>query len=276
MNRKKYFLCCVVLLGLASCSDQLLDRELMKVERPVNQVVDEYHYYLEKARWGDGEACMKLADYYRQGIYVKSDFISMSVMLLMAEQYSGKKMMYDYLNSLPQEDHYRLLFESLDCYDMGRTDVVLENAEKIISIGSPDGYILKGLVSVDQGNKAAGLESITYGAEQGSTLGKLMICMFPSLSGTGDYSNLKKLEQLAEDHPIAYRVLGDIYAGMVCDSIFDEELAVDYYRKSEEHGFLGKRGADTMLKLINDVGAQPKDPDEIYKLKILSGIREGD
>ena len=276
MNRKKYFLCCVVLLGLASCSDQLLDRELMNVERPVNQVVDEYHYYLEKARWGDGGACMKLADFYRQGIHVKSDFISMSVMLLMAEQYSGKKMMYDYLNSLPQEDNYRLLFESLDCYEIGRTDVVLENAEKIISMGSPDGYILKGLVSIEKGDKAAGLESITYGAEQGSTLGSLMTCLFSSMSGMGGYSNLKKLEQLAEDHPIAYRVLGDIYAGMVCDSIFDKKLAVDYYRKSEEHGFLGKRGADTMLKLINDVGAQPKDPDEIYKLKILSGIREGD
>ena len=50
---KKIVLCYVVILGLASCSDQLTERELVNNIQSINQVNDEFHYYVEKARWGN-------------------------------------------------------------------------------------------------------------------------------------------------------------------------------------------------------------------------------
>jgi len=66
MNMKKICLFIMVLLGLASCSDQLTVSEKENVVQPATQVDDEYHYYLEKARWGEAGAYVKLADFYRE------------------------------------------------------------------------------------------------------------------------------------------------------------------------------------------------------------------
>ena len=44
-------------------------------------------HYLEKARWGDADTYVKLADCYRNGVDVKADFMGMTAMLAMAEQY---------------------------------------------------------------------------------------------------------------------------------------------------------------------------------------------
>ena len=102
------------LLVLASCSDQLMEKDLSNIETPTNQVTDEYHYYLEKARWGDADAYVKLADCYRNGVGVNSDFIGMTAMLAMAEQYNNTLRLQDYLKALSENDSYRLMFETMD------------------------------------------------------------------------------------------------------------------------------------------------------------------
>ena len=71
--------CFVVLLGLASCSDQLTISKNEIIIQPEHQAADEYHYYLEKARWGDAGAYVKLADFYREGKYVCGPLFSMIV-----------------------------------------------------------------------------------------------------------------------------------------------------------------------------------------------------
>ena len=108
--QKKICLFIMVLLGLASCSDQLTVSEKENVVQPATQVDDEYHYYLEKARWGDAGAYVKLADFYREGKYVNSDFMGMTAMLAMAEQYDHNLRLQDYLNALPNDDSYRMMF----------------------------------------------------------------------------------------------------------------------------------------------------------------------
>ena len=77
---KRIIFFCVALMGLGSCSDQLVGKDLANGVQTVSQTSDEYHYYLEKARWGDAGAYVKLADCYRNGIGVKSDFIGMTAM----------------------------------------------------------------------------------------------------------------------------------------------------------------------------------------------------
>ena len=60
-------------LVLVSCSDQYMVEGVTE-DTAVIPPVSEIDVLKEKARWGDGEACLKLADCYRDGIGVKADF----------------------------------------------------------------------------------------------------------------------------------------------------------------------------------------------------------
>ena len=84
---RKYLLFVVVLI-LASCSDQF------NVENVADAVLEpsagsDVSALMEKARWGDGEAYVKLADCYRDGKGVKQDFINMLAMASFADEYGG-------------------------------------------------------------------------------------------------------------------------------------------------------------------------------------------
>lgn len=260
MNMKKFFYCCFVLLGLASCSDQLTERDLTNGIQPVNQVDDEYHYYLEKARWGDAEAYVKLADCYRKGIGVKADFIGMTAMLSMAEQYDNTLRMQDYLKALPEDDSYRLMFETMDEIGRKNHDKVKSVAAILVANGKPEGYVINGAMQVEEGDTIGGLETIRYGAEQGSSFGELILCMAPALLGNNQEPyNAEKLIGMADRLPFANKFLADMYAGEVCDSVFDPKLAASYYLEADKHGFLGRRGAKWLLDYYTREGIQIDD-----------------
>ena len=58
------------------------------VENPIEEKVvanDEFATLLEQARWGDGKACLKLAEFYHDGVGVKPDFVNSMTMLAMAD-----------------------------------------------------------------------------------------------------------------------------------------------------------------------------------------------
>ena len=245
---KKLILCCVVMLGLASCSDQLTDREFANGIQSISQENDEYHYYLEKARWGDAGAYVKLADCYRNGVGVKADFIGMTAMLSMAEQYDNTLRLQDYLKALPEDDSYKLMFETMD--EIGRKDhdKVKNVAAVLIANGKPEGHVINGAMQVEEGDTIGGLETIRLGAEQGSSFGELVLCMAPAIMGNNQKPyNAEKLIAMAERLPFANLFLADMYAGEVCDSVYDPKLAASYYLKADEYGFLGRRGAKWLL-----------------------------
>ena len=150
MNMKKIILFGLALLGLVSCSDQLAEKDLANGVQTVNSTSDEYHYYLEKARWGDAGAYVKLADCYRNGVGVKSDFIGMTAMLAMAEQYDKTLRLQDYVKTLPESDSYRLLFESMDEINRKNQDKVRNVASLLIANGKPEGYVINGAMQVEE------------------------------------------------------------------------------------------------------------------------------
>ena len=269
---KKLILCCVVMLGLASCSDQLTDREFANGIQSISQENDEYHYYLEKARWGDAGAYVKLADCYRNGVGVKADFIGMTAMLSMAEQYDNTLRLQDYLKALPEDDSYRLMFETMD--EIGRKDhdKVKNIAAVLIANGKPEGYVINGAMQVEEGDTIGGLETIRLGAEQGSSFGELVLCMAPAIMGNNQKPyNAEKLIAMAERLPFANLFLADMYAGEVCDSVYDPKLAASYYLKADEYGFLGRRGAKWLL---NYYASENIQIDELEK-KRLEALSRG-
>ena len=245
---KKIILCFMVLLGLTSCSDQLTECESADPVQPVDQVDGEYHYYLEKARWGDAGAYVKLADFYREGKSVKADFIGMTAMLSMAEQYDSSLRLNDYLKALPEDDSYRLMFEAMDEIGRKDRDKVKNVASMLVANGKPEGYVINGAMQVEEGDTIGGLETIRYGAEQGSSFGELILCMAPALMGNNQQPyNAEKLISMADKFPFANKFLAEMYAGEVCDSVYNPELAVSYLLKADKYGFLGRRGAKWLL-----------------------------
>ena len=91
---KKYFAFMVTLI-LVSCADQYMEDEVVggfSEQAPKTEI----DALMEKAHWGDGQACLKLADCYRDGIGVKPDFVSMINMVILAEDYGAIKRAEDY------------------------------------------------------------------------------------------------------------------------------------------------------------------------------------
>ena len=81
--KNSMFLILVALI--VSCSNHQLSESVSEVMSEA--VVDEkakanaeFNALMDKARWGDGQAFLKLADCYRDGIGVKPDFLGMMCM----------------------------------------------------------------------------------------------------------------------------------------------------------------------------------------------------
>ena len=273
---KKICLFIMVLLSLASCSDQLTVSEKENVIQPATQVDDEYHYYLEKARWGEAGAYVKLADFYREGKYVNSDFMGMTAMLAMAEQYDHNLRLQDYLNALPNDDNYRMMFEAMDKIGKEDRGKVKDVASVLVSNGKPEGYVINGAIRVEEGDTIGGLETIRYGAEQGSAFGELILCMAPAFLGKSQRPyNAEGLISLADKFPFANKFLAEMYAGEVCDSVYDPKLAARYFLKADEHRFLGRRGAKWLLNYYARENIQI-DELEKQRLVALSGVQENE
>ena len=265
---KKIILFCVALLGMVSCSDQLTNNDVANGVQTVNSTSDEYHYYLEKARWGDAGAYVKLADFYRKGKYVNSDFMGMTAMLAMAEQYDSNLRLHDYLKALPEDDSYRQMFEAMDETGRKDRDKVKNVASVLVANGKPEGYVINGAMQVEEGDTIGGLETIQYGAEQGSSFGELIMCMAPAFLGKNQQPyNAERLVNMADKSPFANKFLAEMYAGEVCDSVFEPELAAKYYMKADEHGFLGRKGAKWLLNYYESENIQI---DELEKQRLLA------
>ena len=244
---KMIVFCFAVILGLVSCSDQLTENETVTVVQPVKQA-EKFNYYLEKARWGDAGAYLKLADFYREGKYVKSDFIGMTAMLALAEQYDSNFRLLDYLKALPENDCFRLLSETMEGFGRKDCDKVKNVASILVANGKPEGYVINGAMQVEEGDTIGGLETIRYGAEHGSSFGELILCMAPAFMGKSQQPyDAGKLIGMADKYPFANKFLAEMYAGEVCDSVYNPELAAFYLLKADKHGFLGRRGAKWLL-----------------------------
>ena len=276
---KKYIVLTMLAVLMASCSEQqMFDEYLSEVAVP--QTAQEtsqasiLNSYLEKARWGDGSAFLKLAECYHDGIGVKPDFMGTLTMLMMADQYGvANHSVEDYLMSLPDTDHTKMMFEAFARVD--KNNVVLSDSiiEALISNGCSDGYAIKGVVQVERGDTLSGQQSIKAGAELGSSFSELLLCAFPSPeTDNGKYLNLDMLKNLASHSPVANKLLGDVYAGYSYgkESDIDESLAAFYYKKADEQGCLGKRPARWLINYYDRNGIKI-DTLELERLQVLSG-----
>ena len=109
---KKYFYLIIVLM-MVSCTDQFMVEDVAgeyAEQTPVNEVAT----LMEKARWGDGQAFLKLADCYRDGNEVEKDFVGMLCMVSQADEFGSIGRMEDYLKEIPENSDFRTIFDAIE------------------------------------------------------------------------------------------------------------------------------------------------------------------
>ena len=240
----KKYLFIIVSLVMISCTDQMLENEVVgeSVEKtPASDVTA----LIEKARWGDDQAYVQLANCYRDGMGVKQDFLNMVCMMIYADEYSGVKTIKDYMGALPEESEYRLVYEAMDKY-FSKADEILEVADKLIARNCVEGYTVKGIILSEQSDKEEGKRLLELAAERGSTFAQIFLCIQGWQKECAP--DIDRLKALADSVPIASMCLGDVYSGKTGDeALKDDQLAAYYYMKADEHALLSKYSARWLL-----------------------------
>lgn len=264
---KKYLLLWIVSVTVCmSCTNQqFLENALADFHQQNGN--NEINTLIEQARWGDGQAFLKLADCYRDGNGVEKDFAGMISMLVQASEYGGIDSMEDYMKKMPEGSDFRIIFDAIDKFEKKQTDEANLMAEQLIAKGSPDGYTVQGIMAIERGDTLEGRRLMGQAAAQGSTFAELIL--FFSEWNTHNTPNMERLKELSDKMPLANVILAKFYA----KSEREENLAAHYYLKADEKAFLGKKGARWLLsnRQFIDMSLSKRD---IERLQTLAGERE--
>ena len=263
----KKYLFLVMTLVLVSCTDQMMVDEVAgehAQQTPESNVAT----LMENARWGDGQAYVKLADCYRDGKGVKQDFVNMLAMASFADEYGGLKHIDDYLSALPEDSEYKLVFDAMEKFSGNKQGEGLAMAEELIERDCAEGYAIKGIILSEQGNREEGKPLLEQAAEKGSGFANLYLCM-PDLKGT-ENPDIARLTALAERMPLANACLGKIFSGKNDESRKDERLAAYYYMKADKKACLPKDGARWLLAYHRNGGNLKLSEKDIERLELLA------
>ena len=251
---------CIILFMaalLASCSDTQLSESIADVKEAdlVKENANgsaEINALVERARWGDGQAYLQLADCYRDGIGVKKDFLGMMVMVEQARAHGAIHDEKEYMTQIPDDNDIKrfcnLMDKSSDQLREGNDSIMAQLA----TIDSPDAHALFGVLCVEIGDSIRGFEIIRDASERGSDFAALLNAL-PDWKGNIQPDKMK-LEQLAERIPLAYKLLGKLSLKPDENGMIDERKVAYYYMKADEHALLSRREAKWLLDYHKDVG----------------------
>lgn len=266
---KKYlFAIMAVLLALTSCTDSQFIEEINGNLSKLSSS-NEINALIEQARWGDGQAYLKLADCYRDGKGVKQDFAGMLTMLAQAEEYGGIPNMEEYLKNMPEGSDFKLIFDAVTNYEKKNVEEATLMFEQLSAKGITDGYAVQGTLAVMHGDTLRGARLIEQAATSGSIFAELLQCL-PEMRG-GNTLDVEQLIAMSEKSPMANVFLAKIYSGADDDNMRNETLAAQYYLKADENACLGKRGAKWLLSYHHGGGELQLSERDIQRLQKLAG-----
>ena len=264
---------CIILFMaaiLASCSDTQLaesiadvkESELVKEDANGSAVINAL---VERARWGDGQAYLQLADCYRDGIGVKKDFLGMMVMVEQARAHGAIHDEKEYMAQIPDDNDIKrfcnLIDKSSDQLREGKDSIMAQLA----TIDSPDAHALFGVLCVESGDSIRGFKIIRDASERGSNFAALLNAL-PDWKGNIQPDKVK-LEQLAERIPLAYNLLGKLSLKPDENGMIDERKVAYYYMKADEHALLSRREARWLLAYHKDVGIPQLTESDVKRLE---------
>ena len=102
---------------MAGCAEQqVFNDTALETQEQVTGTTEtaDFDRLMAQAKWGDGNAYLKLADYYINGKNgTKPDFMATISMLTMAEEYGAIGRPGEYISNLPENDNTRMAFEAM-------------------------------------------------------------------------------------------------------------------------------------------------------------------
>lgn len=265
----KYIILFMVAI-LASCSDMQLAESIADVKE--SELVKEnangsaeINALVERARWGDGQAYLQLADCYRDGIGVKKNFLGMLAMVEQARDHGAIRSEKEYMTQIPDDNDIKRFFNLMD----KSSSQLIEEKDSIMAqlatIESPDAHALFGVLCVESGDSIRGFEIIRDASEGGSDFAALLNAL-PEWKGNIQPDKMK-LEQLAERIPLAYNLLGKLSLKPDENGIIDERKVAYYYMKADEHALFSRRGARWLLAYHKDVGIPGLTESDVNRLE---------
>ena len=264
---------CIILFMvaiLASCSDTQLAESIADVKE--SELVKEnangsaeIKALVERARWGDGQAYLQLADCYRDGIGVKKNFLGMLAMVEQARVHGAIHDEMEYVTKIPEDNDIKRF---CDLMDKSCSQLIEEKDSVMVqlaTIDSPDVIAMYGVLCVESGDSIRGFEIIRDASERGSDFAALLNAL---LDWKGNIQPDKmKLEQLAERIPLAYKLLGKLSLKPDENGIVDERKVAYYYMKADEHALLSQREAKWLLAYHKDVSIPELTDSDVKRLE---------
>lgn len=264
---------CIILFMaaiLASCSDTQLAENIADVKE--SELVKEnatgsaeIKALVERARWGDGQAYLQLADCYRDGIGVKKNFLGMLAMVEQARVHGAIHDEMEYVTKIPEDNDIKRF---CDLMNKSCSQLIEEKDSVMVqlaTIDSPDVLAMYGVLCVESGDSIRGFEIIRDASERGSDFAALLNAL---LDWKGNIQPDKmKLEQLAERIPLAYKLLGKLSLKPDENGIVDERKVAYYYMKADEHALLSQREAKWLLAYHKDVSIPELTDSDVKRLE---------
>ena len=269
MAMKKYIILFMVAI-LASCSDMQLAESIADVKE--SELVKEnangsaeINALVERARWGDGQAYLQLADCYRDGIGVKKNFLGMLAMVEQAREHGAIHSEKEYMTQIPDDNDIKRFCNLMD----KSCSQLIEEEDSIISqlatSDNPDVLAIYGALRVESGDSIRGFEIIRDASERGSDFAALLNAL-PDWKVNIQPDNMK-LEQLAERIPLVYKLLGKLSLKPDENGIIDERKVAYYYMKADEHALLSRREAKWLLAYHKDVSIPELTDSDVKRLE---------
>ena len=271
---KKYlFVLVTTMLALVGCADQqFLEDGLANNVPPAAE--NGFAALIEQARWGDGQAFLKLADCYRDGNGVEKDFVGMLCMVSQAEEFGSIGRMEDYLKEMPESSEFRTIFDAIEKFEDDQVEEAKSMSEQLIAKGSPDGYTVQGVMAIESGDTLEGLRLMEQAASQGSSFAKLMLCI--PVFQDDKTPDMEMLKTLSDDMPFANVILAKMYTGEDDEKLKDESLAAHYFLKADESACLTKRSARWLMYYHRCVSKLPLSERDIQRLQMIAGETVGE
>ena len=264
---------CIILFMvaiLASCSDTQLAESIADVKE--SELVKEnangsaeINALVERARWGDGQAYLQLADCYRDGIGVKKNFLGMLAMVEQARVHGAIHDEMEYVTKIPEDNDIKRF---CDLMDKSCSQLIEEKDSVMVqlaTIDSPDVLAMYGVLCVESGDSIRGFEIIRDASERGSDFAALLNALLDWKVNI--QPDKMKLEQLAERIPLAYKLLGKLSLKPDENGIVDERKVAYYYMKADEHALLSQREAKWLLAYHKDVSIPELTDCDVKRLK---------
>lgn len=224
---------------------------------------------VDRARWGDGQAYLQLADRYRQGVGGNKDFFGVMYMSSLAAEHRGIKNQKEYIANL-RNGEFKTLIDILDT----DSDDWKEKNDSILSVlnamEGADAMALAGVVTIASGDTIAGMELIDKSAGQGSTMAR-MAKMFKFAKGK-EKPDVDSLLRMAEETPLLYLMLVEEYRYK--DDEESKRIAANCCKKAEKHAILRVRDARWLLAYYRDGGDVQLTDEDVRRLEafVLSDI----